>query len=209
MKPLLAVMTGQKHAERRAACLQTWLDSPGMDWVFFVGSHRAGREGHLLHLPCPDTWNHLPRKTHAMIRWALAQGYDRLFKADDDSYVHTPRLLAEARRLGDDFGYIGRGVTNAVNPRYAGLTYAQGGAGYWLDRRCMELLAAEPEPVEDDLEDGWVAQVLLRHGIPLREDHRYCPTLADGEPRRANTIITTHHITPQQMRGPPGDRRDG
>jgi len=71
-----------------------------------------------------------------MFQWILDNGYDRVFKADDDTYVHVPRLLVSGK---EEFDYVGR---PDQADRYN--HWMQGGAGYWLSRHAMEHLVSLP-----------------------------------------------------------------
>jgi len=94
-------------------------------------------------LNCPDDYEHLPNKTIEICRWAVENGYDYLFKADDDSYVWVDRLIHEL-------------MTNRFD--YAGYTHSNvctGGPGYWLSKRAMK------EVSRNGIQDHWAEDVTV------------------------------------------------
>jgi hypothetical protein len=78
-------------------------------------------------------------------------------KCDDDTYVHSSNF---AEFEPDAHDYIGC---------RAGGSYASG--GYFLSRRAAELVA-EAE-LDRTAEDRAVGNLLIRHGIELRDDGRF------------------------------------
>lgn len=185
---LIGVVSAQSLVERREACLATWASAvTGCELVFVTGGHEGAvsqLRGCWLECPVPDDYPSLPQKTRALCDWALEHtGWDFLFKCDDDTYVHLPRLLA-AIPQGD---YVGHGLGG----------YASGGAGYWLSRRAAAIVAARLDALTGH-EDQLVGAVLAATGIPLAHDPRLHPWNSH-RPSPENDLITTHHCWPALM----------
>ncbi len=135
-------------------------------------------------LPIPWDFKHMALKTREIVRWALEHEYAPLFKVDTDTYVDIPRLLA----------------TDYVEHDYIGFPFqrdgwaqASGGAGYWLSKRAMEIIA--DAEVDMAYEDTWVGTVLRSHGIILHQDMRYrvgWPHDLHEAPSEQNDHITLH-----------------
>jgi hypothetical protein len=80
--------------------------------------------------------------------------------------------------------------------------WAQGGAGYWLSRRSMAIIAnlGLRKPVLP--EDFAVGNVLASSGINvLHHDDRYAPGVTSYELEHlAHRLITLHKVSPDWMR---------
>jgi hypothetical protein len=90
--------------------------------------------------------------------------------------------------------------------------FPSGGAGYWLNRAAMEIIAncdihefAWPGTtitVNGDrvmAEDCAVARILGKHGITIHGDARYSPEMTMNFPSPDNDLITTHRVSPDRM----------
>jgi len=124
-----------------------------------------------------------------MYRWILDNGYDRVFKCDDDTYVHIPRLLACGK---DEFDFVGR--PDLAN-RY--VHWMQGGAGYWLSRCAMEYLMNLPLDYWKShwAEDRLVGIAMYKSGLRVSNDRRLFDapwTMYPSTPLPGNTSITAH-----------------
>lgn len=216
LRVLVAIVGCHKRQSLRDAQRQTWvkeIHKHGLDYRFFLGNFTASkppdpRRGHLteygpkdapapladeVFLNVPDTYEALPLKTHAMLKWAHERGYDFVFKCDDDTYCSVERLIDSGFERLEYSGfqrsseYFGTGVV-----------YAQGGAGYWLSRAAMALVIAEEPVLESGPEDINVARILSQHGIELTHDARYSPTMA-WTPGQGNKFITAHKCKPEDL----------
>lgn len=174
MKQLIAVMTSRlfpKFTERANIARNTWaLDAADSGWDvrFFVGS-RPEFLGLLTDdevlLDAPDDYKGLRIKTQKMFAWAVARGYDRILKTDDDVYVIPSRL-------GDGFeryDYVGRvrGPSRENDaPRIYGSAEVSfcSGFGYVLSQRAAQIVAEAPDN-GDWAEDRFAGQALFRAGI--------------------------------------------
>lgn len=179
-------------AEQRAACRSTWLAElpAGVCGYFFFGGAacRTLTEPDVVTLPAGDSYAELPAKTRAMFAYALSiPGWQWLFKCDDDSYIHLPRLIA----------YL-HGAANALHggpTRYGG---PSGGAGYALPRTLVEALLADPRFPDDAAEDRAVYAAAARAGAACTIDRRFCHHAAPA-PAPGNDAISCHHLTAAQM----------
>jgi len=176
-KILIAVIGCEKYTDRAQACRDTWADTSLCDVMFFTGPV----------LGVGDTYEDLPAKTQAACRWALDHGYDWMFKADDDTYIWVERLLSSGF---EEHHYSGFGGGKVPPPE----EYASGGAGYWLDRSALEVVA-NALLTNDTCEDRWVGRVLYDAGMSLFINRRY----AHGRFNEMN-LITLHPCTPDVMR---------
>jgi hypothetical protein len=157
------------------------LNALGTDHRFFLGSTKNFiRQLDAEHLDTEDDYAHLSLKTKFACQYAIERGYTHLFQCFTDTYVRPERLLTSGSWLHPYTGYHG-GHLNVVN-------YASGGAGYWLDRRCMELIVNADG--YDWAEDRWVGNILAKAGIHCVFDGRYRPKRYDITPN--NDIISTH-----------------
>jgi len=194
VKPLLAILTCHAFKEQQDACRDTWLKTWGkeIDYRFFIGDPKKRAKKDEVYLPVPDNYESLPLKLFYTMKWTLERDYTNLFKADDDTYVHIPRLLASGYQYHDYCGSARQ------------LFYAAGGCGYWLSRRAMKILVAEPEQEWKNrkLEDSSVGYYLvMNQKAPLFDDQRYVHSNLHWRfPTPGNDMITTHKCDPAYMR---------
>lgn len=163
---------------------------------FFYGEpHPRPAASDEVYLPCGDGYEHLPLKTINIARYALEQGYDYVFKCDDDTAVYLDRLIHEL--MSHKFDYAG----------YENGRVASGGPGYWLSRRAMKALVANDKP-DHWAEDVWTGKVMSYANIPLQmlpghrpgfSDHWFYPNGFD--PARDMTgVVAFHAVQPEVMR---------
>ena len=110
--------------------------------------------------------------------WALTHGCDYVFNCFCDTYVDIEKLMHSGFEEHD----------------FIGMTYdtnrcPQGGGGYWLSKKCLEILVSAH--VDFWADDGWAGFTLPKHGVLLHNDLRY-GQYPDGVPTPQNDIITTH-----------------
>ena len=116
-------------------------------------------------LPVMDDYVSLPMKVREMVMWAYDEGYDFLFKLDDDCSFSLSRFIASDFASWDYVGCETRGMTADREVAYAS------GAGYCLSRKSMEVV--QDMVIEGWAEDKEVGRALLEGGITLHHDSRY------------------------------------
>src|SRR5689334_16973857 len=106
MRVLIAIMTCEALRHRADVQRRTWVrDVVGADVKFFLARNGHNPLPDEVHLDVPDDYLSLRPKVQAMCNWALAQGYDFIFKTDDDTLVIPRKLLASGFQQYD---YAGR-----------------------------------------------------------------------------------------------------
>lgn len=159
---VLALFTCHAFAERQRSVFDTWFPAAKAR-----GYHTEVFDGNRLGVR--DDYQSLPMKTQALFRWAVAEGYDRLVKIDDDTFVNIARFSIPDVDYGgqltppSDEG-SGRAGARHVAAGTHPYPYAGGGA-YVVSRRAMEILSVAP--INDWAEDRWVGNTLARAGVPL------------------------------------------
>ncbi len=165
MKILIAIPSCDAHAAYANAQRNTWLtDLPrSMDYKFVLGHNGIpGQIGDGIYLGEDDykpeqglqKYPTLPTKTKLLCKYALATGYDYLFKTDTDTLVNPENLLFSDF---EDWDYSG-----GYNQEESG-EFCSGGAGYWLSRKAMKVVANSA--VTHWSEDVFVALALKEKGI--------------------------------------------
>jgi hypothetical protein len=187
--------------DRIATLRDTWLKDvakfPDVTYKFFYGEggSRPAQDDEV-YLPVPDDYRHLPHKTIAICKYALANNYDLLFKCDDDTGVYVDRLVHEA--LSGMWDYAG----------YPNGRVASGGPGYWLSREAFKTVAEHASNNYHWAEDVTVSQCMFHHNIQLfalndhkcgRADHWFFPHGFDPT-HDMNNVVTFHAVQPEVMR---------
>ena len=178
MKILIAITSCARDREKQQAQRDTWIkDIPaGVDYRFFLGNPAAAdAKDDEVFLDVPDTYVGLTHKTKGLLEWALALGYDYIYKTDVDTLVHVKNLLSSGYE-----GYDYMGGLNGID----GVVFASGGAGYWLSAKAAAWVTALQ--VQDGCEDVLVAQIMTANGVKLHDDPRY--EWLPGAPLTSNTV---------------------
>jgi Galactosyltransferase len=212
MRILIAILGCHARPASRQAQRETWLeDLPGAapsgmrtEYRYFLGRPFIVGEPDEVFLDVDDSYRKLPFKTRELMRWARDRDYDWVFKCDDDTYVR-PELLLSSNFTADPYSGFAGGRWGKVNrpggPEFV-YGYAQGGAGYWVNRHCMGILA-EHLLVNEYCEDVAAGKTLALHGIQPVHDARYQPQIGPLELEHAEVrakFITLHKVNPEQMR---------
>jgi hypothetical protein len=165
MRTLIAVPSCHALRHYEQAIRDTWgKDVPaGVDLRFFLGN-RTGIHGSALHpyapdevhLDCGDALADLTPKCVAIFNWALAQGYEYVWKVDLDTLLRPSALPT------GDHDWIGGQNSH----------FASGGAGYGLSKRAMEIVVRWPV-TQTCAEDLHNAEALLHAGVQLHADARF------------------------------------
>lgn len=186
---------------RIAAVRDTWWKdivpfAHHVDAKFFYGTPFQGTPApDEIVLPCSAEYGALPERTREICRWALARGYDFVFKGDDDTAVYVDRLVAEIFKL---------------RPDYAGYEHCNictGGPGYILSKRSMKAVVDHGQPT------SWAEDVNTSHAVtnariqpmmlgghtPGFEAHWIWPDKFDPSKLFPDTV-TLHAVQPERMR---------
>lgn len=171
MKILIGIPSCQAHAAYQKAQRETWLkDLPRWAECIFILGRDSGAPlpsvfggdgdeiclGEDAYKPEQGLQKYptLPAKTKLLCKYALWNGYDRLFKVDTDTLVNVENLLFSDF---DQYDYVG-----GYNHEESG-EFCSGGAGYWLSRKAMQIVAEST--VTHWSEDVFVALALREKGI--------------------------------------------
>jgi hypothetical protein len=210
MKSLIAIVSCHGHRDQRIAQRETWLHRIGtVEYRFFLGrpgSREDGPTPNLVVLDSNDAYSHLSEKVASLCRWALAWGYEYVFKCDDDTYVCPDRLLASGFNLHDYSGFIEDRDCHLRAFNFPVYPHAAGGPGYWLSRRAMKIIGAELPP--NSPEDFAVGKVLALHRVKASHDWRY---VHDDRKHRDDVVrsqfISLHKCDPAEMRRVHAERK--
>ena len=151
---------------------ESWLPSVPKDKAdafFFVGRGEGEKlPDDTIELDCDDSYQGLPDKIRAIMRWSHARDYGHTLKCDDDTILDVPRLLASGYDQYDYTGKANRPVTKDT-PFVVPM-----GFNYWVSKRCAEALLDAPLPENSNDDEKWVAGNLYhRLGVTLHDDQRY------------------------------------
>lgn len=165
MRRLVAIVSCHRFRSRADVLRNTWAkDALGYDIRFFVGGGEAQRSDEVV-IDVPDDYKSLRLKTQRVFSWAHDQGYDHIFKTDDDVYVILERLT-KTFILRD---YVGR-VRGPSRENVAPQIYGPGessfcsGFGYWVSRGAAKIIADAPDN-GDWAEDRFAGNILAYRGI--------------------------------------------
>ena len=195
MKLVIGLLSCAQHQDRDDLCRRTWIPKAtvlGIDVVFLRGggSGKTIRNGDILLLPTPTSYESLPQRTRAFCQWLLTTDATAAFKADNDTYLVPERLLAFEHWDADYFG-------NEPGGRFRG--WASGGGGYGLSKTAIQIVA-ERMTGRHGAEDKMVSKTLSAHDIKpfFAEPRRFVAWGIDAPDRRPtadNAIISTHQIS--------------
>lgn len=209
MNILIAIHASHSQPEQMQAQRETWIQDvlDNLDTCYaleykFVLGQPEGDEPDAVYCDFPDGPKYrdakqmfrtrvLIHKTEALARYAFANDYDFVFKCDDDTYIRPDLLLNSGFEQHDYSGF-----TEAhYDFSFGHYRWCQGGAGYWLSRRAMEIIneyGLHLNPAEDFA----VGQLLARNGIQPHHDERYNPV---PKPKTEDWI-TLHKVGAARMR---------
>lgn len=182
MKPLIGIASC--HVNRLYANSQrdSWIkDAPeGLDIKFFLGDPNLNdARSDEVYLGVGDGYRDCSAKSIEQCKWALEHGYTHMLKADLDTLIFPGRLMNSGFEKHD---FVGTNHSDGT---------VSGGAGYWLSKKAMEVIAKLkwPTPPRYD-EDRIVTWALALAGIMPHYDkrHKFLP----GDKIDEDTI--TYHI---------------
>jgi hypothetical protein len=164
MKVLIAVITSHTRMDWSNMLRETWVPLvKNADVRFFLGrgAPRVTMNDEVI-LDCDDSYQGLPDKVKAVIKWAFDNSYIYMLKCDDDVVLKPKDLLASDFNKYDFSGH-----------ECAPKNQTPWGFNYWLSRKAMEIMRDQPLP-QNNNDEAWVAHTMNRHGILLHSDPRYC-----------------------------------
>jgi hypothetical protein len=166
MRVLIAVASCARDRERgfHDALRDTWFNSliSITDKKFFYGSASTLPSKDEVELFLDDSYAALPFKTQAICGWALRNEFDYMFKCDNDTLA-SPWEFNTFEFSKHDYMGGENADTNVPGFPPGRIEFASGGAGYWLSRRAMQIVATAP--TRGTAEDVFVAHALLQEGI--------------------------------------------
>ena len=204
MKILIAIASCARDTKNgfNEAIRKTWLKESPVDYKFILGKSAASSSSDELVVDCNDDYNHLPYKTLELLRWAVANDYDYVFKCDTDTYVVLSNLLASSYGLYDYVGTFNGsiGIPDIIYGKC--FSWASGGSGYWLSNRAMKFILEKGvgenaicPALKIPCEDLWIGQVLgqkIKDGIFTAFDE---PGYNKNFNENYKTIISSHYCS--------------
>lgn len=169
-RSLIAIVNARSRQNSWAdAVRQTWLSQvpeEKADVLFFVGRGEGVLPEDTVALDCDDSYQSLPEKVRAIIRWADAHKYEHTLKLDDDVVIRPNSLLSSGY---DAYPYSGRANRKPTqhDPFWVPMGFA-----YWLRRDMYKYITDAPLPPNND-DERWVAGNLHKHNVTLKDDKRY------------------------------------
>jgi hypothetical protein len=192
------------------------------DYKFFygAGTHEPIKADEVI-LEGPDNYRGLAEKVQKIIQWSLENGYEGFVKVDDDTSWIADRLVHAVEKDWANHDYVGR--INGKTDRYHECTYGRGGVGYYLSKKAMEYIAAQPTPnpdiPRDYAEDSFIGSRLEEGGFIAVNDNRLRCAAGSGPnrtprpngftgwkadcPTGHNDFITTCEFLGDEMRNMP------
>lgn len=205
MKLLVAIESCFQDRVKHQAQRDTWMkDLYGVEKKFFIGDVVDKLEKDEEFLGVDDYYQALSLKTQAICRWAAERDIDYMFKADTDTLIN-PRefLFSNFQKYDYSGGFNEDTMPTKLQGRFGGGTvqFASGGAGYWLSKKALTIIA-NSDKVVSCAEDVFVAAVLREHGIypSWNTGYRWKP----GE-KVDKDMITLHLSSALQKKYVPAD----
>ncbi len=191
---IVTVFSCKPHLNTRIPALRSgWLrllEGLGVPYVIVVGDGDGRKEGDVVHLDAPDTYEGLPQKTLATIQWVHSKtNFGHMVKVDDDCFLNAPLFFQSlsyrkfdyyGRKLIREVGGLDRVWHQQKSTTQRGRmeldkspepsTYADGGSGYALSRNAMAaaLSAAQTSAGQDLIQVSFMEDKLLGDLLGLR-----------------------------------------
>ncbi len=161
---LVAIESCHRDRDKQQAQRDTWLSEIiSADYKFFLGQPKTKDQClDEVFLDVDDSYEALSIKTQAICEWAYKHDYDWLFKCDIDTVLNGKKAMISG---GQD--YVGGENADVNIPGFppGRIEFCSGGAGYWLSRKALTIVANAPIIIKTQAEDVFVAHALLQHGI--------------------------------------------
>ncbi len=180
MKILVAVSSSARYEDNHQAMRETWLAaalSVGMDYRFFIEKNTLSDEENI---STGTEDGDMTGRLKFKLAWAYDNGFDFVFSCFPDTYARPERMLTCGFENYDYFG--------TVYQHPGGTAYCQGGAGYLVSRKSMEIVRSNPTSYLND--DCWLGDTLNRDDI-VRGHSELFKQWA-GRPEASNSIVTNH-----------------
>tara|TARA_Y100000592_G_scaffold493_1_gene751 strand:+ start:3065 stop:3790 length:726 start_codon:yes stop_codon:yes gene_type:complete len=190
--------------------MRTWipqLNNRGIMTVFLVGDETISEEyklvGNTLLCKCKDEHGYQTYKTKIFLKWVEENcEYDYVFRCDDDTYVHSDRLLDCIDEYSKDssIDYIGHVMPNIgynpylpvqewichdrISELIKGQIYWASGCAYLLTKKIISVILDGIDNEIDDWikhkrnlssEDLVIGRILKSKGFKLYHDGRFFP----------------------------------
>src|SRR5208282_4893580 len=141
MRVLVAILSCHRDRAIQQAQRDTWLkDLKGVDYRFFLGKPTDQPAGDEVFLDVDDGYLGLSHKTRAMCQWAQGLDYDFIHKTDTDTLINPWTFLHSGFEQYDYMGGENADKVPALGNRT--VQFASGGAGYWLSKKAMAIVAS-------------------------------------------------------------------
>lgn len=201
MKPLICIFSCQADREngRQASAENTWFNEWRHEPVtikFLLG--RTAKDSimdHELIVDADDGYWGCVHKAQEARKYAFTLGYDYIFQACIDTWIHVPRLLASGFEQHDYIGYY------ADWPHFK---YAGGGSGYWTSAFAARALFEATPPAGNCYDDVWTGDIMHKTDIAFHHDSRYyghgrAPLKPDEKMISMHLSHSTGGFDPKQM----------
>lgn len=210
MNRVILIKSCRQYRNRREACDLTWAGAlrragikvfyveGGYDYLTISNSDFGG----LIGVTTGDTKDYntvkLKEALSTLLMWS--PGWEYIFICDDDTFVHPTRWLDCTPAI--DIECLLYHPSTREGNLTKGKPWITGGSGWWMSRTVTELYCKECQ-VTASWDDTLVSKVAYKHNI--RMDNR--PDLYGGDKYSGrlmrvnpnNTLITCHHISPEEM----------
>jgi GR25 family glycosyltransferase involved in LPS biosynthesis len=179
----MGILSCNKYKERRD---KQDLKLCPFEYRYFIGNPELTeaievKEEKTVYLPCKDDYEYLPSKVHEMLKW-INKNYphiDYIFKTDDDIKFNFINLLKNFKHITvKKFDYTGLLVKckehyndyiKKKDPKFdlikvPATKYCAGG-GYFISKKCVDILILDLLKENTLLEDQSVGYCLNKHNI--------------------------------------------
>jgi hypothetical protein len=180
----------------------TWLPELrkyNWDYRFFHGrGSTPGKD--IVVVDARDDYHGSAEKANEKCKWALKEGYPYIFLCFPDTYVCVDRLAVCGFRDFDYYGKVAQRGIGRMLDYPLGTPYCEGGPGFFLSRKAMEIFIKEPIGFHND--DCCVGESLYKKVTMGNNDNFLYTIVLDPlsgryihnveGPLKTNTAITSH-----------------
>lgn len=190
--PLILIVSCEayRHNGIQDAIRETWAKTSEIPYRFLLGRGCENPAADELIVDADDDYASICWKQREAYKVLISQSvpFTHVFTCCTDTYVIPDRLL----RCGfEAFSYCGSAVVHAGSVM-GSIPFAQGGAGFWLDKKALTALAND-KSCRKLPPDIWAAYVLVKHGIPLAHSSQaFWTGFPTPEPFESDKCVTMH-----------------